>query len=240
MLDKNEINEKQKIEETEYMIPSIRVLYSKINESNDWSIGFNFLHEAMILGKDEVEIYLEQRKSNGVITNIEQERKNIAGQIFPKLFIWVFLKCKESDLIPNDYYITSKPNSVKDYKDSFLISIDGETQKPDCDLLIYNNSISKFIIFSLKTSLRERMGQTYKWKLLLEIATSENSIKEKFKIVYKDNKKPLIYFATVNFYDEINNPQIRGALKFFDKAFIAKPIQSEFIANLSDLVSLLK
>jgi type II restriction enzyme len=47
---------------------------------------------------------------------------------------------------------------------------------------------------------------------------------------------PLICFATVNFYDEINNPQHRGMFKFFDKAFIAKPINKNFISPLSHLV----
>jgi type II restriction enzyme len=47
---------------------------------------------------------------------------------------------------------------------------------------------------------------------------------------------PIICFATVNFYNEINNPQHRGMFKFFDKAFIAKEISDNFISPLSNLI----
>ncbi|MCX8480860.1 MAG: BsaWI family type II restriction enzyme, partial [Sediminibacterium sp.] len=164
-------------------------------------------------------------------------RKAIAGQIFPKLFIFIFYQIKMRAQINLDYFITDKPNLIKEYRKSFLINVDGETQKPDCDLLLYNLEKSEFIIFSLKTSLRERIGQTYKWKLLMEIASSENNIKQKYNIQYNPKIIPLICFATVNFYNEINNPQHRGMFKFFDKSFIGKPIDTKFISSLSNLVS---
>ena len=115
-----------------------------------------------------------------------------------------------------------------------------ETQKPDVDIVIFtqksNGLIDKSIILSLKTSLRERAGQTYKWKLLLEIATSDNPIKEKYEISYQTQQIPYICFATVNFYNEIDNPQHRGMFKFFDEVFIAKPIERDFIKPLSKLI----
>ena len=92
------------------------------------------------------------------------------------------------------------------------------------------------MIISLKTSLRERAGQTYKWKLLLEIATSDNPVKDKYKINYDVENMPLVGFATVNFYDEINNSQHKGMFQFFDKVFIAKPLQETFIAPMSKLI----
>ena len=96
------------------------------------------------------------------------------------------------------------------YRESNIsITVDGETQKPDCDLIIYslkeNQDLKKCIILSLKTSLRERAGQTYKWKLLMEIATTENSIKKKYNISYNPDEMPIVCFATVNFYNEINS-----------------------------------
>ena len=91
------------------------------------------------------------------------------------------------------------------------------------------------MILSLKTSLRERVGQTYKWKLLMEIARSCNEVKEKYNIKYNPNNTPLIAFATVNFYNVINNPQHRGMFKFFDKSFIAKNIDADFIDKMSTL-----
>jgi len=46
---------------------------------------------------------------------------------------------------------------------------------------------------------------------------------------------PFVCFATVNFYNEINNPQHRGMFKFFDNSFIGKPITNEFINSMSNL-----
>lgn len=74
-------------------------------------------------------------------------------------------------------------------------------------------------------------------KLFMEIATSKNSIKKKYNITYNPEKIPLVCFATVNFYEEINNPQNKGMFKFFDKSFIAKPINEDFISSLSHLVA---
>lgn len=135
-------------------------------------------------------------------------------------------------------FITSKTKE-KIFENMVTIHVDGETQKPDMDLIIYSldmEKIKRCMIISLKTSLRERAGQTYKWKLLLEIATGSSEIKNKYNIDYKAEKMPLVCFATVNFYNEINNPQHRGMFKFFDKSFIGKPIKADFISNMSSIV----
>jgi len=138
-----------------------------------------------------------------------------------------------------DIFITSQKSKVPSFDEISTINVDGETQKPDCDLVIYSlnldNTLKKCMILSLKTSLRERAGQTYKWKLLMEIATSENNVKDKFNITYEPDVMPLVCFATVNFYNEINQPQQRGMFKFFDKAFIAKNIDADFISRMSSL-----
>ncbi len=75
--------------------------------------------------------------------------------------------------------------------------------------------LKKCLILSLKTSLRERATQTYKWKLLMEIAYSDSKLKEKYDIVYDPPILPLVCFATINFYNEIDRPQQRGMFKFF-------------------------
>jgi len=75
--------------------------------------------------------------------------------------------------------------------------------------------------------------------LLLEIANcNDDELKKKYGIIYKGKHKPYICFATINFYNEIDNPQQRGMLEFFDKSFIAKyDIQRDFISKLSTLLS---
>ena len=169
-------------------------------------------------------------------------------------------RLKERDcLVENVAYITNKKSAVRGFENISTIKLgDGEQQKPDCDLIIYsyNNSSKisdgnnqeipypKCIILSLKTSLLERAAQTYKWKLLLEIANDHSSkIKKKYGINYNVPEIPLICFVTVNFYNEINNPQQRGMLKFFDKAFLAKNINKElqdFISPLSELLNFVR
>lgn len=78
----------------------------------------------------------------------------------------------------------------------------------------------------------------------MEIATSNDcSVKKKYDISYNAKILPKICFATINFYDEINNPQQRGILKFFDQSFIAKNIKQNLpsfvtpMANLVDFVN---
>jgi type II restriction enzyme len=196
---------------------------------------FRILNEA----KPFVDEYLSKRKAKGEIKDEKQALKSIAGNSFSLSLAYIFLKNKEINTIRDNIFITSKISKVPSFEEVTIIHVDGETQKPDCDLVIYSlnedNSLMECMILSLKTSLRERAGQTYKWKLLMEIATTDNPIKEKYNIDYKPQKMPLVTFATVNFYDEINNPQHKGMFKFFDKSFIAKNIDADFIDRMSTL-----
>jgi type II restriction enzyme len=196
---------------------------------------FRILNEA----KSFVDEYLNMRKTKGEIKDEKQALKSIAGNSFSLALAYIFMKNKEIGTIRDNIFITSKISKVPSFEEITIINVDGETQKPDCDLVIYSlnedNTLKECMIMSLKTSLRERAGQTYKWKLLMEIATTDNPIKEKYNIDYKATKMPLVAFATVNFYDEINNPQHKGMFKFFDKSFIAKNIDTDFIDRMSTL-----
>ena len=233
------------IENTYYMSAPLKELEkfissSKLKENQSFKEAFNYIQKFMLDSQVAVNKILETRKREGLIRDISQARKSIVGNMFASFISYLFLKNKELGNISQNVFITNKSQAIKKFGEDFTIHIGEETQKPDCDLLIYNNE-KKIIIISLKTSLRERAGQTYKWKLLLEIATSDNSIRDKYKIKYKGTKMPLVCFATVNFYDEINNPQQRGMFKFFDKAFIAKPYgKTDFVSNMSDMVEFIK
>ena len=243
MLNKDEQKTLKDIKETAYMKKTISFIDNFIKKHNIKEIAhllvfdelFNILNDA----KSYVDGYLKERKKRGEIKDEKQALKSIAGNSFSQALIYIFLKNKETGSIRNDIFITSKLSQVPSFKEISLINVDGQTQKPDCDIVIYSlnedNSLKKCMILSLKTSLRERAGQSYKWKLLMEIASSENPLKEKYNIVYKPDKIPLVVFATVNFYNEINNPQHRGMFKFFDKSFIAKNIDSDLIDKMSTL-----
>lgn len=231
------------IEKSFYMLPVIKRFQKIISQENGnlkaWRNLFDLIYNVLIESKNEVENILDKRKKEGKIKDIRQAMKSIAGHAFSSSIIYIFLNNKIIGNIKPEIFITSKKSQVKNFDEIVTINVDGETQKPDADLIIYSqkqNRVKSCIILSLKTSLRERAGQTYKWKLLMEIATSKNPIKDRYNISYKSKTMPLICFATANFYSEINNPQHKGMFKFFDKAFIAKPIKNNFISPLSEIV----
>lgn len=219
------------------MKPIIDLVDKKIKEIGPVQ-AMDYIHEMLVASKGNIEKMLDIRIEKGDIKDKSQARKSIAGAAFSNMLKYTFLICKEKGLVREDIFITSKTKD-KIFQDMVTIYVDGETQKPDMDLIIYSKKSEKLykcIIISLKTSLRERAGQTYKWKLLLEIASGDNNIKRKYNISYNTSVRPLVCFATVNFYNEINNPQHRGMFKFFDKSFIGKPIKTDFISNLSSIV----
>ena len=239
MLNKIEIKTLQEIENKYYMQPMLESIIKDLkNNKLNLQEVFNNLYGYLLNSKDAVEKLLKERVDRNEIKDISQARKSIAGSAFSNLIIWVFLKNKESKNIDKDIFITNKISQIPHFQELFYIKVGEETQKPDVDLVIYRldskQNLVSCLILSLKTSLRERAGQTYKWKLLMEIANTESSIKEKYNIVYNPPIQPLVCFATVNFYNEINNPQHRGMFKFFDCAFIGKNIQTgDFIKPLS-------
>lgn len=241
VLTKDEMKDLQQIKDTYYMKPIIDKFTILIdNKKCDWLSCFNKIYEVLVNSKNDVKELIENRKEKGEINDVNQSFKSIAGNAFSNCMVYLFLMNKLVGNIKPNIFITSKKSRVKGFEKVSTIKIGQETQKPDVDLIVYtkkeDDKLNKCIILSLKTSLRERAGQTYKWKLLMEIATTQNPIKEKYKIEYNTFETPIICFATVNFYDEINNPQHRGMFKFFDKAFIAKEIDSDFISPLSDLI----
>lgn len=242
MLNIIELNDIQNIESKYYIKPIIDAINLDISKNNlKWHEVFDRLYNYLENNKDTVKELTQKRVKEGKIKNSEQAIKSIAGGAFSNLIIWVFLKNKENNYIKDNIFITSNIRRIKEWQKLFLIKVGEETQKPDVDLVIYslnsNNDLNKCLILSLKTSLRERAGQTYKWKLLMEIAKEESKLKDKYDISYNPPVLPLVCFATVNFYNEINNPQNRGMFKFFDCAFIGKNIKTkDFIKPLSYII----
>ena len=243
-LNSEESKTLEKIKAVPYLSETLKLIDDFVENNNEaakenWKLVFNQIHIILFQALPFVNNYLAQRKLTGEIQDEKQAIKSIAGNSFSQAIIYIFLHNKIYENIRSDVFVTSQKSKVRNFNKLSTIKVDGETQKPDCDLIIYSYSENKespnCIILSLKTSLRERAGQTYKWKLLMEIATSDNSIKDKYNISYEADEMPLVCFATVNFYNEINNPQHRGMFKFFDKAFIAKDIDADFISKLSEL-----
>lgn len=230
------------IESKYYMQPILNAIKHEI-ECKKISIrdAFDNIYGYLRNSESEVRAIVQERVKTGEIQDEKQALKSIAGNAFSKTIVWIFLQCKKTGLISENIFITSKQKEVPNYESLFLIKVGEETQKPDVDLVIYSltsvDKMGKCMVLSLKTSLRERAGQTYKWKLLMEIAEGNSIIKEKYNIAYNPPTLPFVFFATVNFYNEINNPQHRGMFKFFDGAFIGKNVQTaNFIRPLSEII----
>jgi len=161
--------------------------------------------------------------------DVKQTRVSVAGNNFQALVAHTLL---ENVLIGNLPLINIelKPKQHKIVNKYAVININGETQKPDLDILIYKDKQkTPIIICSCKTSLRERAGQTYRWKLLVDLATADpNHLKKypdcpinKYKITYQSDRKIYVLMITADLYNEVNQPQQKGMFMFFDQAFIA-------------------
>jgi type II restriction enzyme len=177
MLNREETKRLIEISGKYYMPPVISRLNDLINQYG-YKESFRYLCPTIQSAENEVLATIEEGK------DISQTSKSVVGNIFSCCIEYLFLKAKESGEVREDVFMTSK----KKFKDIVYIEVDGERQQPDMDLMFYtlneDDNLKNLMILSLKTSIRERAGQTYKWKLLLEIATTDNSIKEKYNIVY--------------------------------------------------------
>ena len=240
-LSVEETEDLNKIQKAYYMLPILR----RIENHDNYEKALDNLHEIITTANADVQNLLKARKEKGLIDDTKQASKSIVGKIFEYSISYCFYKLKEKGIINPRILVTSKrkSKSAKNLEKLMTINVAGDIQKPDADLFFYtldsSDNINNFIIVSLKTSLRERAGQTYRWKLLMEIASSENPVREKYNLNYQQSIVPKVCFATINFYDEIKQPQHRGMLQFFDKSFIGKPIDESFISRLSSLPSFL-
>lgn len=173
MLNNIEIKTSREIENKYYMQPMLESIIKDLkNNKLNLQEVFSNLYGYLLNSKDAVERLLKERVDRNEIKDISQARKSIAGSAFSNLIIWVFLKNKESKNIDKDIFITNKISQIPHFKDLFYIKVGEETQKPDVDLVIYRldskQNLVSCLILSLKTSLRERAGQTYKWKLPIQ------------------------------------------------------------------------
>ena len=241
-----EINIKtlSEIEDRYYFTPIKEGLEEKIAEAGE-KYALNYLTNVMQAATSKVERLIQARIRDGIISSADQARKTIAGNGFQGLVAYSLIKLQEKKILNQNLAITLKPKKHPLIEKYATIKVGDDVQKPDIDLLIYHYTKPEqypVIIYSIKTSLRERAGQTYRWKLLMDIVSSNDckTIKEKYGLTYKAMDNFKVGFITTNFYNEIINPQQKGMLKFFDFVYITKvgkwekPI-SEFSKILEDL-----
>lgn len=185
------------------------------------------LTEIMKSARHSMEKLIAQRKVDGEIENIDQARKSLAGNIFQNLVFLTLVEMQAAGLVPARVLFALKPKRHPIIQKFAVVRVGDETLKPDLDLMAYAEGNNRVAIYSLKTSLRERAGQTQRWKLLMEIAAASDaeSIRSKYNLRFDGGKEFKMNLITTNFYNEITKPQQRGLLKFFDRAYLTKPEQ---------------
>lgn len=233
--------------ENRYYFTSIKEgLEAKAIETGEKN-ALNYLTEVMQSATSKVEKLIQARIRDKIISSADQARKTIAGNGFQGLVAYSLIRLQEKNILNPNLAITLKPKKHPLIEKYATIKVGDDMQKPDIDLLIYHHPRPEkypVIIYSIKTSLRERAGQTYRWKLLMDIVSSNDckTIKEKYNLTYKAMDNFKVGFITSNFYKEITNPQQKGMLKFFDFVYITKPGKwekpvCEFSRILDDLNS---
>ena len=199
----------------------------------------NNLSSVLQNGQANIDAHINNKIHNGEISNADQARKSVAGNLFQQSIAYLLAKNVILGNITKPIIVTT---SVKSLLDQYAqINVNGDIQKPDSDIIIYSETATSPILnLSCKTSFRERAGQTYKWKLLFDLATctclhkqtQPNCPATVYNLTYTPTKKVKVCFITADFYNEINNPQIIGMFSFFDYTYITKPIGNATIISL--------
>ena len=181
---------------------------------------------AMMRGAEgPIEKLINGRVAAGDISDPSQARKVLAGNGFQALVLLALTELQTANLVPPTVRFTLKPKQSETIKKFAAIYSGNETLSPDLDLMASADSVDTVCIYSIKTSLRERAGQTQRWKLLFDIATApdSDSIRKKYDIRYDGGRDFRMNLITSNFYNEITSPQQRGLLRFFDRVYLTKP-----------------
>jgi type II restriction enzyme len=227
-LNKTEITTLDNIRDKYYMKPVLsrinKFIETGINKKLLWKKMFDEIHTIMVESKKDVDKLLVKREKAGEIKSKDQARKSIAGAVFSNTIVYIFIKNKELGAISKDIFITSKYKNLKGFEKISTIHVDKETQKPDCDLVIYklkeNEQLDKCMIVSLKTIINKKLNNFIAWILLLEIIKNDCETRRKFNITFKSKYFP--YIALIN----QNNVKQKKSnnnipINLFDNYFVA-------------------
>jgi type II restriction enzyme len=228
--------------EARYYFDPLKQKFESMAQDVGLTEAMNYLTEIMQGSIPKVGKLIQARIDEGVINDFDQASKTVAGNAFQGLVAYALVRHQQAGILSRDIEITLKPKRHRIVNEYATIKVGNDVQKPDIDLLIYSKvyTLQKpVIIYSMKTSLRERVGQTYKWKLLMDIATADDcqSIKSRYELSYHAQVNFKVGLITTNFYEEISNPQQVGMLRFFDFVYITKAGDwGERVRNFSRIV----
>ncbi|ASJ10137.1 hypothetical protein A3L12_01915 [Thermococcus sp. P6] len=173
------------LERTEYLKPTIAKFNEKLDEliseglsrSEAYIMVLDYLTEIMKESQENVEKIIQRKIREGKISSASQTRVAVAGLNFQRIITYALIQNVLVGNLPKVIVaLRPKQSKYKKIVEKYMkITVGNEIQKPDVDILVFdpNSESTPFVIYSCKTSLRERAGQTYKWKLLYEMATSK-------------------------------------------------------------------
>lgn len=176
-----------------------------------------------------------------------QSSVSVAGHNFQALVGYCLEINRLVRNLPEDIKIELRPSRHRIVRKYATIEVGGgEAQRPDVDILIsMEPETAPIMICNCKTSLRERAGQTYRWKLLMDMAMCrcEHDLScpmNKYNLKYEPGREILVTLITGDFYDERHSAQQRGMFTFFDNVFVSQTIE-EFanVQRLSKIVTTL-
>ena len=216
----------------------------EVASAEAYKLILSHLHDIMREAEPLVEAVITQRIEKGEIKDASQARKSVAGNLFQQLVAYSLAQNIIVKNIDKNVIVTLSASILDQYA---IIKVGEDEQKPDSDVLVYSmeDKTSPIINFSCKTSCRERAGQTYKWKLLSDMATctcdhrkdNENCPITKYGLEYNPQRNIYMCFITADFYNELKNPQIAAMFNFFDNSYIAKlKSPSKKIKILQDVI----
>ncbi|MCG2693412.1 BsaWI family type II restriction enzyme [Candidatus Parcubacteria bacterium] len=216
----------------------------KLKEKDALIVILDYLTEVLLNSKDGVFKMIKKRGKD-----IQQASKSAAGNNYQALIAYALNRNIEAGNLPKNLVVALKPKKHPLVEEYTSIKVGKEIQKPDIDVLIYQEKPkTPLIVCSCKTSLRERAGQTYRWKLLLELATADpKHLQEnpdcpinKFKIEYKYERKIYVAIIIADLYNEINQPQQRGMFSFFDLAYVADYKKGKILETVKPLSKIIQ
>lgn len=216
----------------------------KIKQKDALIIILDYLTGILLKSKNDV---LKMIKARG--KDVQQASKSVAGNNYQALVAYALNRNIEEGNLPEDMAVVLKPKKHPLIEEYASIKVGEEIQKPDIDILIYQEKVkTPLIICSCKTSLRERAGQTYKWKLLLDLATADpKHLKgnpecpiNKYKIEYKNEREIFVAMIIADLYNEINQPQQKGMFAFFDLAYITDFRKGKILKSVKPLSKIIE
>jgi type II restriction enzyme len=227
-----------------------RVISELTEQSDIWEAHhdvMNHLYQIMWDSSEGVGRLQKVKIRAGELEDAGQSNVSVAGHNFQALVAYCLERNRIIGNIPYDIVIALRPLKHPMIRDYATIHVGGgESQRPDVDILIYTeDEDTPLLICSCKTSLRERAGQTYRWKLLLDMARCNcehepDCPMSRYNLHYESDKDILVALITADFYDEREGAQQRGMFTFFDYVYISKQIE-EFanVQRLSNILAVL-